>query len=72
MWKGFNSSAIDDRFIELCGELSEEHVSKSNAPEGEAIWKDVGIWSQSQWDLLVGKGLSSLSECLTTPCGVYL
>lgn len=65
IWKAFNSTLLDDRFIEMCGELSEEHVSAPIASEGEdfgMVWNGVGIWSQIQWNILVGKGLSSISR----------
>lgn len=63
IWEAFNSSVMDDRLLEMCGELSEEHVSGTagDAGQGGAPWKDVGIWTESQWATLVGKGLSSIS-----------
>jgi proteasome activator subunit 4 len=63
IWSPFNSSLLDDRFIEMCGDLSEEHVSVPIPSEGEdcgVVWKDVGIWSHGQWNILVGKSLSSM------------
>ncbi len=64
IWEGFNSSLIDDRFLHLAGHLSEEHVSglSGDAGEGGAKWKDVGIWCETEWDILVSKGLGSMSE----------
>ena len=64
IWEAFNSSVMDDRLLEMCGELSEEHVSGTagDAGQGGAPWKDVGIWTESQWATLVGKGLSSISK----------
>ena len=65
IWSPFNSSLLDDRFIEMCGDLSEEHVSAPIPLEGEdsgMVWKDVGIWSQAQWNILVGKSLSSMGR----------
>lgn len=64
LWEAFNSAVIDDRFLELCADLSEEHVSGTSGDggfEGGASWKDVGIWSETEWNLLVGKGLGSMS-----------
>ena len=52
----------------MCGELSEEHVSAPIPSEGEdpgMAWKDVGIWSQAQWNILVGKGLSLMGMSST-------
>lgn len=67
IWEAFNSGVIDDRFLELCGDLSEEHVSgpTGEADEGAATWKDIGIWTEAEWNTLVGKGLGSMStNCL--------
>lgn len=61
--KAFNSTIIDERILELAGELSEEHVSGAAGPaaeEGGAKWKDIGIWSEADWNFLVGKGLTSM------------
>lgn len=63
IWEAFNSSVLDDRLLEFMGDLSEENVGGKNAtPEGGADWKDVGIWTQNQWDVLLGKALGSMSE----------
>jgi hypothetical protein len=64
IWEAFNSGIIDDRLLEMCGELSEDHVSGTagDAGQGGALWKDVGIWTESQWAILVGKGLGSISK----------
>jgi hypothetical protein len=65
LWEAFNSSVIDDRLLELAGDLSEEHVSGTSGSAGEvdgAHWKDVGLWTESQWNFLVGKGLGSMSK----------
>ncbi len=70
LWEAFNSSVIDDRFIELCGELSEEHVAgqfSEYGAEGAAEWKTVGIWSEAEWTFLIGKTLGSMSE---SNCGI--
>jgi proteasome activator subunit 4 len=66
IWEGFNSGIIDDRLLEMCGELSEDHVSGTagDAGEGGAPWKDIGIWTESQWATLVGKSLGSISKFL--------
>ena len=65
IWEAFNSGVLDDRLLEMCGELSEEHVSGTAGDAGQgggAPWKDVGIWTESQWVTLVGKGLGSMSK----------
>jgi hypothetical protein len=67
LWEAFNSSIIDDRLIELVGDLSEEHVAGkfgSAGEDGGAEWKDVGIWTEKEWIVLIGKGLGSMSERL--------
>lgn len=64
LWEAFNSSAVDDRLLELTGDLSEEHVSGISGRAGDedsAQWKDVGLWTEAQWDLLMGKGLGSMN-----------
>ncbi|KAJ3576133.1 hypothetical protein NP233_g629 [Leucocoprinus birnbaumii] len=64
IWEAFNSAYMDERFMELAGDLARDHVS---GPEGEfgsdgaASWKDVGIWSAEQWSLLTSKGLNMMS-----------
>lgn len=65
LWEAFNSSVIDDRLMELVGELSEEHVASKygSAAESGAEWKDVGIWTENEWTVLMEKGLGSMSEC---------
>lgn len=65
IWEAFNSLVIDDRLIEFMGDLAEEHVSGTSGvfgEEGGARWRDVGIWSEDQWTLLMSKCLSSLSN----------
>lgn len=49
--------------LELCGDLAEEHVAGTSGDLGEhgAEWKDIGIWTQWQWNLLTGKCMSSTS-----------
>jgi len=63
LWEPFNSSAMDDRLLDLAGSLAEEHVAGFNQEKGGAEWKDVGIWSQTEWNVLMGKGLGSMSMC---------
>lgn len=69
LWEAFNSFAMDDRFLELAGNLAEEHVAGKVGNFGEqggAQWKDVGIWSEQEWNLLVSKGFESMCRLLTT------
>lgn len=59
LWEAFNSEVINSRLIELFGDLSEEHKS------GSAVkWKNVGIWSDVEWTVLVGKALGSMSTLI--------
>lgn len=66
IWEAFNSSLLDDRLLEFFGELAEEHVAGTAGELGEAAtpWKDVGIWTQWEWDFLTGKCMSSTSKTL--------
>jgi proteasome activator subunit 4 len=63
LWEAFNSSLLDDRLIEFMGELSEEHVTGTIGNDGVdgAQWKDVGIWSETEWTVLMAKVLGSMS-----------
>jgi proteasome activator subunit 4 len=64
IWEAFNSTILDDRLIEFVGELSEEHVAGTMGKAGEdggAQWKYVGIWSETEWAVLMGKALGSMS-----------
>lgn len=66
LWEAFNSEVINSRLIELFGDLSEDHRT------GSAVkWKDVGIWNDAEWTVLVGKALGSMSE-LVVPDYVVL
>ena len=73
LWEAFNSSLIDDRFVELCGELAEDHIAGQfgdAGAEGAAEWKSVGIWSDAEWVFLTAKALGSMSEYaeIYAPC----
>ncbi|KAF8274047.1 hypothetical protein EI94DRAFT_1714621 [Lactarius quietus] len=64
IWEAFNSVLLDERLIEFVGELAEEHVAgvAGNAgPEGGAQWKDVGMWSEAEWTVLMNKALGSMN-----------
>lgn len=66
LWEAFNSSIIDDRLLDLCGALSEEFVAGKSGDAGETApeYKDVGIWTETEWTVLIGKALNSMSERL--------
>lgn len=61
LWEAFNSAIVDESMLLLAGELSEEHVAGTAGDEGGAQWKDVGIWTQEEWTVLIGKALGSMS-----------
>lgn len=59
---------MDDRLLDLAGSLSEEHASGTSGTAGEeggALWKDVGMWTDTEWNMLISKGLGSMSMCCT-------
>lgn len=56
LWQGFNSFAIDDRCLEFFSDLTEEHV------DGNAEWKDVGLWTEEEWTFIAGKMLNAMSK----------
>lgn len=63
IWEAFNSASLDETFMELAGELSRDHVSGPDGQfgsEGAVRWKDVGIWTTEQWNLLTSKGLNMM------------
>ncbi|KAG1755009.1 uncharacterized protein EDB91DRAFT_1096702 [Suillus paluster] len=63
IWEAFNSHSMDDRFLEMAGILAEEHVTGKEGlagEEGGAARKDIGIWTQEEWLMLVSKGIESL------------
>lgn len=65
LWEGFNSSVADDRFLDLLGALSERHVAGHLGPdgqEGNARWKEVGIFTTDEWNFLVSKALGSMRK----------
>ena len=64
VWEAFNSVLLYERLIEFVGELAEEPVAgvAGNAgPEGGAQWKDIGMWTETEWTVLMSKALGSMS-----------
>lgn len=73
LWEAFNSASLDEKFMELAGELSRDHISGPTGEfgsEGAARWKDVGIWTTEQWNLLTSKGLNMMGMCSQSPQNV--
>lgn len=69
LWEAFNSGIVNDWLLELCGDLSEEHVAGKAGDAGQdggAEYQDVGIWTQEQWSLLATKTLGAMSKCCST------
>ena len=64
IWSVFNSGLLDDRFLELTGNLAEEFVAGTAKSEDAMPWKDVGIWTDEQWSTLMNKCLASMGELL--------
>ncbi|KAF8527908.1 ARM repeat-containing protein [Hysterangium stoloniferum] len=64
LWESLNSHLVDERMLEIMGNLAVEHVTGSAHEEGTESgvpWKDVGIFSESQWTVLMGKCLGSFN-----------
>lgn len=60
-----NSSAIDDRIIELLSQLAEKRVTTKPEDVPQEEWttlKDVGIFSLEQWTIVVNKCLGSFRQ----------
>lgn len=50
--------------LEMMGNLAVEHVAGKDNGDGYgggAEWQDIGIFSQTQWTVLIGKCLGSFS-----------
>lgn len=62
LWEALNSSVVDDKMMETCARLSEEHIAATPSDPTSTQWKDIGIWSQSEWNLITSKGLGFMSE----------
>src|SRR5882762_8051939 len=65
--RGFNSTASNDRMVELLGSLSEEHVAGA-CKEGSPEWQAVGIWSEDEWSFIVCKAFEVMGRC---PCSTF-
>lgn len=69
LWEAFNSGVVNDWLLELCGDLSEEHVAGKFGDAGEdggAEYQDVGIWTEDQWSILATKTLGAMSKYFFT------
>ncbi|KAF9452549.1 hypothetical protein P691DRAFT_696832 [Macrolepiota fuliginosa MF-IS2] len=64
IWEAFNSASLDEKFMELAGELSRDHITGPAGEfgnDGAVSWKDVGIWTTEQWNLMTSKGLNMMA-----------
>jgi proteasome activator subunit 4 len=57
VWEGLNSNVIDDSMLEFSGVLSEELISGDRCAET----RDIGVWAESEWTLMIKKSFGSLS-----------
>ena len=64
IWEAFNSTVVDDRLIHVMGNLAEEHCAGKDGRwgEGSTERRDVGIFTEQQWTLLMSKCLGSMSK----------
>ncbi|KAF8758973.1 hypothetical protein RHS01_02837 [Rhizoctonia solani] len=63
IWEAFNSTVVDDRLIHVMGNLAEEHCAGKDGRwgEGSTERRDIGIFTEQQWTLLMSKCLGSMS-----------
>jgi proteasome activator subunit 4 len=60
IWRSFNSGVIDERIMERCAYLAEENLSIESG-DGNAAWKDVGVWTTEEWNFLIARGSGFMS-----------
>ncbi|KAG8934508.1 hypothetical protein FRC01_002240 [Tulasnella sp. 417] len=63
-WEAFHSYKIEDSMISQFAALSVAHVAGTASeygPEGSLPWKDVGIYSEKEWDMIMRACLASMS-----------
>ncbi|KAF8587289.1 ARM repeat-containing protein [Ramaria rubella] len=63
LWEALNSHLVDERMLEIMGNLAVENVAGKSGEDYEegAEWLDVGIFTEAQWIVLVGKCLGSFN-----------
>ncbi|CAE6462385.1 unnamed protein product [Rhizoctonia solani] len=63
IWEAFNSTVVDDRLIHVMGNLAEEHCAGKDGRwgDGSTERRDVGIFTEQQWTLLMSKCSGSMS-----------
>ncbi|QRW00399.1 proteasome activator complex subunit 4 [Ceratobasidium sp. AG-Ba] len=63
IWEAFNSTAVDDRLIHVMGNLAEEHCAGKHGrwADGGVARKEVGIFTDKEWVLLMSKCLGSMN-----------
>ncbi|KAG9009627.1 hypothetical protein FRB90_008255, partial [Tulasnella sp. 427] len=63
-WEAFHSYKIEDSMISQFAALSVAHVAGTASeygPEGSLAWKDVGIYSDAEWAMIMRACLASMS-----------
>ncbi|KAG8953342.1 hypothetical protein FRC04_002752 [Tulasnella sp. 424] len=63
-WEAFHSYKIEDSMISQFAALSIAHVAGTASeygPEGSLSWKDVGIYSDAEWGMIMRACLASMS-----------
>ena len=65
IWEAFNSTVVDERLIHVMGNLAEEHCAGKLGrwgQEGGVDRRDIGIFTEQQWMMLMSKCLGSMSK----------
>ncbi|KAG9016679.1 hypothetical protein FRB90_002543, partial [Tulasnella sp. 427] len=63
-WEAFHSYTIEDSMLSQFASLSVAHVAGTASeygPEGSFAWRDVGIYSDAEWSMIMRACLSSMS-----------
>ncbi|KAG8905939.1 hypothetical protein FRB99_007944 [Tulasnella sp. 403] len=65
IWEAFHSYKIEDSILTALGALAVVHVAGKAGefgPEGSLPWKDVGIFSDSEWAIIMRSCLASMNR----------
>ncbi|KAG8858716.1 hypothetical protein FRB96_004853 [Tulasnella sp. 330] len=63
-WEAFHSYKIEDCVLQMLGQLSISHVAGKAGdftPDGCVEWKDIGIYTEAEWAVIMRSCLSSMS-----------